>query len=90
VYYPGCSAVNAHKLRNFLIVGYGAESAPQLGVVQEQLQSDDNSKHGAGSGSGTESDRPLALSEEKPQMNAAKQLDQQNSQHANSAQKYEA
>jgi hypothetical protein len=36
--------VDTHKLCSFLIVRYGAESPPQFGVVQQQLQPADNSK----------------------------------------------
>src|SRR5260221_445908 len=32
------SVVDAHQLCRFLVVGYGAESASEFGMVQEQLQ----------------------------------------------------
>src|SRR5260370_19954342 len=38
------SVVDAHQLCRFLVVGYGAESASELGMVQEQLQSADNNQ----------------------------------------------
>src|SRR5258707_5929786 len=46
------SVVDAHQLRSLLVVRDGAESTPQFGMIQEQLQSaDDNQgdhKHEAG------------------------------------------
>jgi hypothetical protein len=38
------SVVDAHQLCSFLVVGYGAKSASEFGMVQEQLQSADHHK----------------------------------------------
>src|ERR1700739_3440519 len=63
------SVVDAHQLGRFRVAGYGAESASEFGMVQEQLQSADHhqgdNEHQAG---------------QQPCRHAARQIDVQSFQ----------